>query len=189
MGDFTDFVKKVFVKNESLTICIPVFEAEGFVLETLQSVLNQSYGNFKCLISIDFASDNTFEVIRSFANDKRISIFRQKRRLGWVGNVNFLLKKVRSKYVCIMPHDDILFPSYIDKLMELIESDERTVVAFSDIEMFGNGYNGTIVQESIRGSKTERITDFIEHHYNAVLFRGIVNRKKVGHDIFLNPND
>lgn len=183
-----DLIRRIFRRDVSLTICLPVFQGEEFVAKTLQSIVDQSYSNFKCFISIDLSNDKTLEVIKPFLHDKRISLYEQETRLGWVGNVNFLLQRVMTRYVCIMPHDDILYPTYLEKLMDLIEGNKKIVVAYSDIELFGNDHKGMISQKSVMGSKMGRVTDYLEHHYNAVVFRGIVNREKVGSDIYLNAN-
>lgn len=188
MRSVVELIRNIFGQSVPLTICVPVFKGEEFVSKTLQSIVDQSFSNFRCIISLDYSNDNTIEVIRPFLNDKRISLFKQKARLGWVGNVNFLLKKARTRYVCIMPHDDIIYPTYIEKLMDVIEGNEKIAVAYSDIKLFGGQYNGILSQKSITGSKIERVTDYLENHYNAILFRGIVNREKVGSEIFLNSN-
>lgn len=171
-----------------ITLCVPAYQAEVFILETIDSIQNQTFEKFRCIVSVDLSTDKTFEKLNFLKKDKRFKIYRQKKRLGWAGNVNFGLRKSKTNYVCIVPHDDLLHPEFIEKLLPVIKNDHKIAAIYPDIELFGPNRNGTIIQRSVKGGTPERIVDYLENHYNAVLFRAIVNKPKVGVTLTCDAN-
>lgn len=57
-----------------ISVVMPTYNAERYVKEAVESVLNQSFGDFEYIIVDDGSSDDTMSIIRSFS-DKRIKIF------------------------------------------------------------------------------------------------------------------
>lgn len=114
--------------------CMPAWNAEAFVRPTLESLAAQTYPNLEVLISDDASDDGTAAICERFAaSDSRFHVVRQPRRLGWVGNTNFLLGAARGDYGFFAFHDDPLRPSYVARLVEALEPRPAAVLAFSDI--------------------------------------------------------
>lgn len=174
-------------RTDKVTICIPAYNAANFIEETIQSAADQSHGSLQILISLDKSSDDTFQILQRNEGEKLMKIYQQKRRLGWVANTNFLLNKVRTRYFMILPHDDLLDKEYIKKLLEALKQYPQAIAAFSDIEGFGNHEN-FISQASITGGAYERIKDYMLSHYNAVVFRALIDRQKMKKKILLSTN-
>lgn len=169
--------------NELVTLCVPVYNGEAFVAETLSSIQRQSYESFTVLISVDASTDESATRCRSFLHDDRFQVFGQEQRLGWVGNCNWLVSRVRTPYFCIIPHDDILDPSYIDRLLVTAEAHPEAAVVYTDIQTFGSIDSHIVAQPSIHGLVLTRVLAFLVEHYNAVAFRGLVRSealKKAG---------
>lgn len=59
-----------------VSIVMPVYNAEKFLIETLDSVKNQTFTDFECVIVNDGSTDNSLEIINSYVeNDKRFKVF------------------------------------------------------------------------------------------------------------------
>jgi glycosyltransferase involved in cell wall biosynthesis len=115
--------------------CLAAWNGESFIADTLASLAAQTYPNLKVLISDDASTDNTAAICERFATgDFRFLLFRQPQRLGWVSNVNTLLYAVQSDYFFFVPHDDVLEPTYVMRLVEKLEKQPNAVLAFSDME-------------------------------------------------------
>lgn len=115
--------------------CLATWNGEPFIEDTLASLAAQTYPNLKVLISDDASTDNTLAICERFANkDSRFYLLRQAKRSGWVGNVNLLLKAARGDYFFFVPHDDVLDPNYVTRLVEMLESRPNAILAFSDME-------------------------------------------------------
>lgn len=64
------------MNNPKVSIVIPVYNAEKFLVETLNSVKNQTFTDFECVIVNDGSTDNSLEIINSFVKqDKRFRVF------------------------------------------------------------------------------------------------------------------
>jgi len=91
-----------------VSVIIPVFNAERFVAQSIQSVLSQSYENLECIIVDDGSSDGSWEIIERFQKiDSRVHPIRQARNQGVSVVSNIALQAANGKYVARMDSDDI----------------------------------------------------------------------------------
>ena len=75
-----------------LTVLMPVYNAEKFLAESINSILSQTYSNFELLILDDASTDNSLKIIKAYAKeDKRIKVL--------INNKN-QTKKNKEKYIC-----------------------------------------------------------------------------------------
>ena len=89
------------------SICMPVYNGEDIIRQTLRSILTQSFANFEIIIVDDCSKDNTFEVIKSL-DDKRIKYFKNEKNLGYPKNLEECRKKAIGDIIYLMGQDDIL---------------------------------------------------------------------------------
>lgn len=117
--------------------CLPTWNAESFIVDTLESLAAQTYPNLEVLISDDASTDRTAKICEQFAAvDPRFRIVRQQNRLGWIGNTNALLCIARGDYFFFMGHDDRLKSSFVARLVEALEENPQAILAYSDIDRF-----------------------------------------------------
>ena len=174
-----------------ITVCVPVYNSSRIVTETLCSIHQQTFRDFKVLISVDQSNDQSFDVVQNWCaqyGGGAFHCYRQLNRLGWVDNINFLFHKCKSPYVCMIPHDDLIHKEYLEQLLHCLYNNKNASIAFSDIETFGNCTHAILEQGSLRGTKYERVIAFLKFHYNAVAFRGLVRCESVGDRLFLSHN-
>ena len=97
-----------------VSIAIPTYNrANGYLREALQASLGQSYPAIEIIVSDNFSSDNTEEVVRSYS-DSRIRYFRQSENIGANNNFNFCLDQSRGAYFLLLPDDDLIDRDFID---------------------------------------------------------------------------
>jgi glycosyltransferase involved in cell wall biosynthesis len=117
--------------------CMPTWNAETFVDETLASLAAQTYPNLEILVSDDASADGTPAICERYAAiDPRFRVMRQSTRHGWFGNVNLLLDAARGDYCFFAFHDDPLQPTYVARLVEALQQRPSAVLAFSDMRSF-----------------------------------------------------
>ena len=93
---------------EKVDILLATYNGEKYIREQIDSILNQTYKEFRLLISDDGSTDGTRDILNEYkAKDDRIEIFMQEENLGVVKNFEFLLKKVEAKYYMFSDQDDI----------------------------------------------------------------------------------
>src|SRR5512133_1259902 len=115
-----------------ITICIPTYNHERFLQETLASVIAQSYDNFEVLVIDDCSVDGTAEIARGFAlQDPRISVHVNERNLGMVANWNRCLEMAQGEFIKFVFGDDLMTsPETLQRMAEVFASDrEVTLVA------------------------------------------------------------
>jgi glycosyltransferase involved in cell wall biosynthesis len=162
---------------ETVTLCIPAWNAEAFLAETLASARAQTWPHLRLVISVDRGADRTAELVRDFARPGADSVIVQARRLGWVGNINAALAHVDTPWAMILPHDDVLAPAYVEACLQALRADARAVAAYSDIETFGE-FNAVMRQPSIAGSGLDRVESLLRDHFAAVAFRAVFDVRR-----------
>ncbi len=118
-----------------VSIIIPAYNAEKFIAESIESVINQTYTNWELLIVDDGSTDNTKAIIKSFcAKDARIQYFWQQN--GKQGKArNLALQHALGVYIAFLDADDVWLPQKLDiQLQELREKNADLV--FSECIMF-----------------------------------------------------
>ena len=104
----------------------------------------------------DCSSDNSWDILQrvSTGQNSRFQLFRQKHRLGWVDNTNFLLRHIDSDFFFLCYHDDILESSYVEALIMALRKSEA-VGAYGDVHL--TKLDGT--EEQIRYDNLAGITN------------------------------
>lgn len=121
-------------KTTKVTALVPAYQAAGFIQSTLDSLSAQTHGNFDVIVSVDLCDDDTYAICqRHAARDARFRVVRQEQRLGYVGNCNFLLDQTDADYVLFAFHDDILAPTYLERLCRVLDSRPEVVMSYSDV--------------------------------------------------------
>lgn len=153
-----------------VSICVPAYRSERFVAETLTSALEQTLTDLEIVVSND--GGHPTPALDRLARNRRVRIRHQTRRLGWVENSNAALALGRGVYRMILPHDDILRPTYLEKCLELLENAPEAFAAYSDIE-FTPPIRPMVASE-VRGDLAERIAHVMRHLYNGFSYRALM---------------
>lgn len=105
-----------------ISIIMPLFNAEKYLVETLQSVENQTYKDFELICIDDCSSDETRKILQQFQReDSRIRILENKQRFGAALSRNRGLKAAQGKYVVFLDGDDVFEEEMLEKAQEAME--------------------------------------------------------------------
>ena len=128
---------------ERVDILLATYNGENYLVEQLESILSQTYSNFRLLISDDCSTDGTRKILEEYKEkDSRIQLFFQGKNLGVIKNFEYLLKKVESKYYMLSDQDDIWKENKIEKSVEKLENSESDLV-YTDLEVVDANLNVT----------------------------------------------
>lgn len=94
-----------------VSVIIPTYNASGFIIETIQSVLHQSYSNLEVIVVNDGSTDNTSAVLETI-KDSRLLIFNRSNH-GVSASRNFGLQNASGDYVVFFDSDDLMPESFI----------------------------------------------------------------------------
>ena len=129
-------------ENFSLTIGMPVFNGEEFLESRIKSILNQSFSNFKFIISDNNSTDSSALICQKYEKeDSRIRFFQQKENIGDVANFKFVLDKANTHYFVWAAADDKWDDEYLQKTIDILEKNDSIVGCTSDVKRFGKPIN------------------------------------------------
>ena len=128
---------------EKVDILLATYNGEKYLEDQLNSILSQSYSDFRLLISDDASKDSTKEILEKYKEkDNRITVFYQRDNLGVIKNFEFLLKKVENKYYMFSDQDDIWKENKIEKSVKKMEEADSDLV-YTDLEVVDENMNVT----------------------------------------------
>lgn len=155
-------------KFVSVALC--TYNGEKFIAEQLDSLVNQNYNNLEIVIVDDKSTDDTIEIISSYAaKDARIKIFQNKSTLGFNKNFERAVTLCTGDYIAICDQDDVWLP---DKLLLLAEN---------------MGDNWLIYSNSVRvDDKLSNTDQLLNHHKLSYDYKGILLSNYVtGHTVMI----
>lgn len=103
-----------------ISVGVCVYNGEGFIRESLLSVLNQTHSNLETLLYDDGSSDGTAAIARSIGSP-RLKIFSGDVNRGVGYAREFLAKKFSGAYMIWQDHDDVMLPDRLSSLLEKIQ--------------------------------------------------------------------
>lgn len=106
-----------------VSVVMTAYNAEKYIAEAIQSILDQTYKNLELIIVNDGSTDRTLEIINSF-DDNRIRLVNNERNLGAAESSNKGIEIVQGKYIARMDADDISYPNRIEKQVNFLEQHE-----------------------------------------------------------------
>ena len=158
-------------------IGIPAFRGTHFIRETLESISNQDYRDFRALISVDDNDSETAAACAPFLGDARFSIVMQDRRLGWDGNINWLMSQPDYDFFCYWQQDDFTSSNYLFELLRNSTVRQSAVCYFSDLQWIGLSTHKTI-HEFVTGIALDRVMSIFEK-LNGIPLRGLIRHDAI----------
>jgi glycosyltransferase involved in cell wall biosynthesis len=127
-----------------VSVIIPVFNAEKYLVASLESILRQSYRELEILICDDASTDQSLRVLQSF-NDPRIKMVRNEVNRGYLRTINLLLEMSTGDYIAFHDADDVSHMNRIASQIEFLNT-------HPDVALVGTNFNmidekGKVVHE------------------------------------------
>ncbi len=111
------------MSRPKVSVTMPCYNSEDTVGRAVESILEQSFGDFELLTVDDGSSDGTAEVLRSYARmDERVKPLLLAHQ-GVVGAANAAISAARGEYIARMDSDDISLPARLEKQVGLLDAD------------------------------------------------------------------
>lgn len=123
------------MSKPEVSIILPVYNAEKFIVETIESILSQFFTNFELIIIDDCSEDNSLRLVKRFV-DKRIHIYRNKKNLGVAKTLNIGLSKALGKFIARCDADDINLQDRFLRQIQFLKKNKNYVLVGSNAEIF-----------------------------------------------------
>lgn len=152
------------MKDALVSIITPVYNAEKFIRETIESVQNQTYTNWEMLLINDCSTDSSAEIIKEkAAEDSRIKYIELDKNSGAAITRNTGISKAQGRYIAFLDSDDIWKSDKLDKQLALIKE--------KDIGFCFTSYR-YVMQDGVPTNKVARAPEKID--YNGLLKNTII---------------
>jgi glycosyltransferase involved in cell wall biosynthesis len=112
-----------------ITVIIPVFNAQKYLLESIESVLNQTLKEIEIIVVNDGSTDQSLEILESISlMDNRLIVLNQKNKGQSIAS-NKALEIARGDYIKYFDADDVMNDSHLEKLYEKIKNKNDVLVS------------------------------------------------------------
>jgi len=123
--------------NPKISVMMTVYNAEKYIREAIESILNQTFSDFEFIILDDHSTDNSYEIINEYAKrDNRILVLSNEKNLGIAESRTKCIKYAKGKYIAIADADDISVPTRFEKQLKYLEKHKECGVVGSFIQLF-----------------------------------------------------
>ena len=145
------------------SIVVPLYNKEGYVLSTLNSIFQQTFHNYEIIVVNDASTDNSLQLVKEL-NDKRIRIIENKKNLGLSATGNAGILNAKNDYIAFLDADDCWHTTFLERIASLIEEfpDEGVFATY-----YEENFNGKILSPKIKIANHKKgnsflITNFFE---------------------------
>lgn len=118
----------------AITVLMPVYNAEKYLREAIDSILKQSFTDFEFLIIDDGSSDSSIEIINSY-DDNRIRLVRNEQNLGIGRTLNRGIEMASSDIIARMDADDISLPERLKKQHSYLRDHPECSLVSTNVEV------------------------------------------------------
>ena len=116
----------------SVCICVPAYNSETTIRETLESLLNQTYARFKIIVIDNFSTDGTCDVVKEMAAlDPRISLVENTENIGAEGNFNRCIQLAEGDFTGIFHADDLYESTILAKQVAFLGDHPEAAAVFA----------------------------------------------------------
>jgi len=151
-----------------VTIGIPTFNNSSTILETLKSVVNQTYPNLEVIVSNDCSTDETVSVISKFMSSfGLIQLINQPVNIGLYENMSFLVSNCESPYFMWLAGDDYISEDFVMNNVKFLEQNPDFVASSSMPAYVRAGIPQIGNPIELSGDKTRRIENFLRRTHSS----------------------
>lgn len=123
------------IKTPTISVIMPVYNAERYLRESIDSILRQTYTDFEFIIINDGSSDASWDIIDTYAKkDSRIVAINQE-NAGVVKTANYAASIARGTYLARTDADDVSFDTKLEDLMDTAIAHPEAIVIVGSIEV------------------------------------------------------
>jgi len=110
------------MKTNSVSVIMSVYNNENTVLESVNSILSQTFTEIEILITDDSSTDNSYEILKDLKNqDGRIKLFKNQKNIGLTKTLNNMIKISNGDFIARQDADDYSLPIRLETQIKMME--------------------------------------------------------------------
>lgn len=149
------------MKQPLISVITPAYNAERFIGETIESVLQQTYKNWEMIIVDDCSTDATVEIVQQYVEqDERVRLIQLKENSGSAIARNTAMDHAKGDFFAFLDSDDLWYPEKLDKqLTFMLEKD----IAFSFTKYVRMREDGTLTKAITKAPEKVGYEQLMKH--------------------------
>jgi len=114
------------MRNSLVSVIMPSYNTAKYIVDSINSVLAQTYQDWELIIVDDHSTDNTMEILQQYT-DKRIRIFSNRQNSGVAVTRNRAIEKAKGRWLAFLDSDDLWCPDKLEKQIAFMERNGHSV--------------------------------------------------------------
>lgn len=117
-------------KVPEISVIIPMYNAEKYIQQAVDSVLNQTFKDVEVIVINDCSTDRSYELCELlYDKNERVSLINQKKNHGVAVARNIGINAAKGKYIAFLDNDDVYYPYALEVLYKTAEQYQAEVVS------------------------------------------------------------
>lgn len=144
-----------------ISIIVPVYNVEKYLKRCLNSIEQQTYDDWECIIVNDGSTDLSGEICKEYVNrDKRFHLINQENK-GLSGARNTGLEVAKGEYICFVDSDDWIDIHYLDVLVCSLEKSNSDISICGYYESNGESHTARYLEVDCLCMNGKEFTDYV----------------------------
>ena len=175
------------MENELISIIVPIYNVENYLRMCLDSIQNQTYQNFECILVNDGSTDSSQQIAEEYLVDSRFKLINQSNK-GLSGARNTGISHIReeSTFISFVDSDDYIYPDFLETLIEHIEDDvdiiEGMIEYFNDETKVDNVFHN--FEKQILTTKDDKLGELALNELRVSVFPKLFRKSLLTEDFF-----
>ena len=157
-----------------LSVIMSVYNCEGYIEDSINSILSQTFNDFEFIVIDDCSCDETLNKVKAF-KDTRLVIIENEANIGLTRSLNKAINISKGKYIARLDADDISYPERLEKQVKLLEGHSDIGVCSTWMQETGYGKGGVIKKTPLKHD--EIVASFLRT--NTIGHSSVLIRKSV----------
>jgi glycosyltransferase involved in cell wall biosynthesis len=150
---------------EKVSICMPTYNGEKYIKQTIDSILNQSFKDYEVIFVDDGSTDDTCKIIESY-NNKKFRLIKEKNSGSMVKNWNRCFKYAKGEYIIFVFQDDLIAKDCLEKKVKLLDENPDVVFCYSASSIINDEGNKIITRRYFNKDTIIDGKDLISRSFN-----------------------
>ena len=175
------------MENELISIVVPIYNVENYLRQCLDSISEQTYKNFECILVNDGSTDSSQQIAEEYLVDSRFKLINQSNK-GLSGARNTGISHIReeSTFISFVDSDDYIYPDFLETLIEHIEDDvdiiEGMIEYFNDEIKVDNVFHN--FEKQILTTKDDKLRKLTLNELRVSVFPKLFRKSLLTEDFF-----
>ncbi|CAH1202361.1 putative enzyme [Candidatus Nitrotoga sp. BS] len=173
------------IADPLISVCIASYNHEKYLVETIESVLTQSYQNLEVIIVDDASADQSPQILRNYQSNNcdRVRVMCLQKNIGPSGALNLAFEDAKGQFIALLGSDDRMRPNRLKKQLEFMQNHSEIGALFTrvncideDGQLAADAHAGDVFDTPITDIRWQLLHQNILNAPSAMIRRDVINR-------------